>query len=187
MPLRLSALAAVLALPLAASAAGAADAPAPSRAVAALVSHQAPKGWKTEEYANGGGADPVVAHVDGLDRITVRVFGAPGSGYKTPALFLSGAAASSMGRRPEAAGNVTVAGRRLALYKRGFPIDLGDPHAPSGPVVLGREIFCVLPVAGGRFVVLAYSRESPAPDLERRGEKAWENLLKTVEIPGRKT
>jgi hypothetical protein len=128
-----------------------------------------------------------VAFSDGLDRITVRVFGARGSGYKNPALFLAGAAASTMGRKPENAGSVTVAGRRLALYKHGVPINLGDPHVPSGPPMLGTEIFCILPAAGGRFVVLAYARESPAPDLEGRGDAAWEAFLKTVKLPGRKT
>lgn len=183
----------IAALALSASAAGSVEVPktvkaqTPSQSVAALVSHRPPKGWKAEEYANNDGADPVVAFSDGLDRITVRAFGGPGSGYKSPALFLSGAAASTMGRKPESAGSVTVAGRRVALYRRGFPINLGDPHAPSGPPMLGREIFCVLPASGGRFVVLAYSRESPAPDLEGRGDAAWEAFLKTVKLPGRKT
>ncbi len=159
----------------------------PSQAIAALVSRRPPKGWNLEEYANSGGADPVEAYVDGVDRITVRAFGGPGSAYKKPADFLSGAAAGTMGRKPEAAGSVKVAGRRLTVYKRGFPVNLGDPHAPSGPTMLGREYFCVLPVSGGRFIVLSYARESPAPDLERRGERAWEAFLKTVKLPGRKT
>ncbi len=187
-------LSAVLALSAAASAATSLEASktvtitTPSQAVAALISFQPPKGgWKVEEYANGGGADPVVAFVDGLDRIAVRVFGAPGSGYKNPASFLAGPAASTMGRKPEAIGNITVAGRRLALYKHGFPINLGDPHALSGPTMLGQEIFLILPTSGRRFIVLSYARESPAPDLERRGQKAWRAFLKTVKLAGRKT
>ena len=162
-------------------------APTPSQAVAALVNYRPPKSWEVEEYANGGGADPVVAFVDGLDRITVRAFGAPGSGYKNPAAFLSGPAASTMGRKPETIGSVTASGRPVALYKRGIPVNLGDPHAPSAPASLGKEIFCILPGSGGRFVVLSYARESPAPDLERRGEKAWEAFLKTVKLVGRRT
>lgn len=157
----------------------------PSQAVAALVRHQPPKGWTVQEHANG--ADPVVAYEDGLDRITVRAFGGPNSSYKTPALFLSGAAASTMGRKPEDAGTVAAAGRRLALYKRGFPMNLGNPHVPSGRPMLGTEFFCIMPAAGGRFIVLAYARESPAPDLEGRGEAAWAAFLKTVKLPGRKT
>lgn len=186
-------LALIAALALSASAARSVEvtktvkAQTPSQSVAALVSHQPPKGWKVEEYSNRGGADPVVAFSDGLDRITVKVFGGPGSGYKTPALFLSGAAASTLGRKPENVGSVEVAGRRVALYRRGFPINLGDPHVPSGPPMLGKEIFCVLPASGGRFVVLAYARESPVPDLEGRGDAAWEAFLKTVKLAGRKT
>ncbi len=188
------ALFAVLALSAAASAATSLEASktvkaqTSSQAVAALISFQPPKGgWKIEEYANGGGADPVVAFVDGLDRIAVRVFGAPGSGYKNPASFLAGPAASTMGRKPEQVGIVTVAGRRLALYQHGFPVNLGDPHAPSGPTMLGQEVFCLLPAAGRHFIVLSYARESPAPDLERRGQKAWRAFLKTVKLAGRKT
>lgn len=163
------------------------EAPTPSQAISALLSRQPPKGWNSEEYANAGGADPVEAFSDGVDRITIRAFGGPGSAYKKPAGFLAGAAASTMGRKPESVGSATVAGRRLTVYKRGFPINLGDPHAPSGPPMLGKEFFCVLPVSGGRFVVLSYARESPAPDLERRGEEAWEAFLRTVKLPGRKT
>jgi len=162
-------------------------APTPSQAVAALVVHEPPKGWKHEEYANAGGAEPVVAYSDGLDRITIRVFGAKGSAYRSPASFLAGPAASTMGQKPEAAGGVTAAGRRLPLYRHGFPINLGDPHAAPRPTILGREVFCILPASGGRFLVLAYARESPAPDLERHGEKAWESFLKTVNLVGRKT
>lgn len=161
-------------------------APSPSKAISAVVRFSAPKGWRPEAYANG--ADPVFAFVSGEDRIVVRVFGAPGSAYADPAAFLSGAAASTMGRPPEKAGEATVTGRRTTLYQRGFPVSLGDPHIPSGrQQVLGREIFVVLPPLKGRFAVLSYARESPAPDLERTGEKAWEAFLKTVKSPGRKT
>ncbi|MBI2384396.1 MAG: hypothetical protein HYV14_00125 [Elusimicrobia bacterium] len=161
-------------------------APSPAKAISAVVRFSAPKGWRPEHYANG--ADPVSAFVSGEDRIVVRVFGAPGSAYADPAAFLSGAAASTMGRPPEKAGERTVARRRVDLHQRGFPVNLGDPHIPSGrQQVLGREIFLILPASKGRFAVLSYARESPAPDRERRGEKAWEAFLKTVKSPGRKT
>lgn len=162
--------------------------PSPSKAISAVVRFQPPAGWIAEAYANSGGADPVQAFASGEDRIIVRVFGAPGSAYPDPAAFLSGAAASTMGRPPEKTGETSAAGRRLPLYQRGFPINAGDPHAPSPPQPpLGREIFIVLPSSKGRFAVLSYARESPAPDLERRGEKAWRAFLKTVKMPGRKT
>lgn len=161
-------------------------APSPAKTIAAVIRFSAPKGWRAEEYANG--ADLVSAFVSGEDRIVVRVFGAPGSAYADPAAFLSGAAASTMGRPPEKAGEATVAGRRTTLYRRGFPVNLGDPHIPSGrQQVLGLEVFVILPPRKGRFVVLSYARESPAPDLERAGEKAWAAFLKTVKSPGRKT
>lgn len=163
-------------------------APSPSKAIAAVVRFQAPDGWAAEEYANRDGADPVQAFASGEDRILVRVFGAPGSAYKNPAAFLAGAAASTMGRKPEKTGVELVAGRRVALYQRGFPIALGDPHAPSPPSpAMGREVFLVLSGKKGRFAVLSYSRESPAPDLAGAGEKAWAAFLKTVKTTGPKT
>lgn len=180
----------VLALSIVASFACSADEPMPTHAVApsyilaALVRFEPPKGWTREESATGGGTDPAVAYVDGLDRITVRVYGAPGSVYRIPADFLSGPAASTLGRTPGAIGRVTVAGRELPLYEQGFPIHLGDPHEPSPPLTLGRAVFCVLPSAGDRFVVLSYARESPAPDVERRGERAWEAFLRSVQLVG---
>jgi hypothetical protein len=100
---------------------------------------------------------------------------------------LAGPASSTLGRKPETSGSIAAAGRRLALYRHGLPVNLGDPHAPSGPPALGSEVFCILTVSGGRFVVLSYARESPVPDMERRGEKTWEAFLKTVKLVGRKT
>ncbi len=161
-------------------------APTPSQTVSGVLRYKAPGGWRVEEYANAGGADPVVAFVDGVDRISVHVYGAPGSAYKNPAKFLAGPAASTMGAKPEKVGSVAAAGRDLILYRHGIPVSLGDPHAASGPPMLGREIFCLLPGPGGRFLVLSYARESPAPDLEGRGEKSWEAFLKTVKLVGRK-
>jgi hypothetical protein len=160
--------------------------PSPSKVIAGVVRFQPPAGWRPEEYANG--ADPVQAFSSGEDRIVVRVFGAPGSAYAGPASYLDGAAASTMGRKPERSGEETVAGSRVVLYQRGFPIALGDPHAPTPPQQpLGREVFLILPGAKGRFAVLSYARESPAPDLKGAGEKAWSAFLKTVKMPGRKT
>lgn len=156
----------------------------PAAAVASLLTFKSPDGWKAEEYANG--ADPIVAYSDGFDRIAARAFGAPGSAYKTPAEFLAGPAGTSMGAKAEDAGKAVVAGRKVSLYKRRVPLDLGDPHIPGGPTRFGAETFCVIPAAKGRFVVLSYARESPVPDLEDKGEKSWENLLKTVKLPGRK-
>lgn len=160
--------------------------PSPAAAVASLLRFRAPAGWRSGEYANSRGADPVVEFEKGADRIAVYVYGAPGSSYKTPEDFFGGPAATTMGRAPDTAGRVLVDGRGVALYRRRFPLADGDPHAvSSAPLRLGTAVFCVLPpAADGRFAVLTYSRESPIPDLEDRGEKVWNSFLKTVRVPG---
>jgi hypothetical protein len=170
--------AALLALPASAAPA----APSPESAVAALVSLTPPKGWEKTAYANAGGADAVVAYQDGADRLLARVFGAPGSFYETPRAFLTGPAAATMGRRPRPAGRALVAGRRLRVYRRGYPLADGDPHAvSSGRARMASERFVILPPApDGRFVVLSYQRESPVPDPELRGEAAWKAFLKSA-------
>jgi hypothetical protein len=153
----------------------------PSQAVAALLSFAPPKGWTKVEYANAEGADPVVRFESLADAVQIRVFGAPGSDYPTPKDFLDGPAASELGAAPADAGAAEVAGQKLALRRRRFPIEASDPHRPSpGRPPMGTETFCVLPLKGGRFAVLAYRRESPIPDLHRKGEKAWEAFLKSV-------
>ena len=162
---------------------------APAPAVAALLRFQAPAGWRRGDYANSGGADPVVEFEKGADRIAVYVYGAPCSSYKTPEDFMTGPAATTMGRAPDRAGSALVAGRNVALYRRRYPLADGDPHAASSaPPRFGSAIYCVLPAAAdGRFAVLTYSRESPIPDTEERGEKAWESFLKTVKPSGPNT
>lgn len=153
----------------------------PAQAVKALLSFTPPKGWTPVEYANAEGADPVVRFENLSDAVQIRLFGAPGSDYPTPEEFMGGAAASEQGAAPAAAGTALVAGRKLAVHRRRFPIEAADPHRPSpGKSIMGTEVFCVLPLEGGRFAVLAYRRASPIPDLQRKGEKAWEAFLKTV-------
>jgi len=162
------------------AAAASAPRPGPAAAVDAVVRFAAPAGWTRSDYANG--ADPVVAFENGADRLLVRVYGAPGSAYKTPAEFLQGPAASTLGRPPERAGAATVAGRQTPLYRHRIPVGLGDPHVADGrPPRLGPEVFCVLPArADGRFAVLSHARESEIPDLAGLGEKAWKSLLKSA-------
>lgn len=152
------------------------------RAIASLVTFDAPTGFTREERAGEGGVDPVVRFSSGLDRITVRVFGAAGSAHATPDAYLASPAASTMGRAPTPAGTVTVGDRTLPLYRRGFPIMLGDPHVPAAPVTLGREVFCVLPTSGARFVVLAWEVESPVPAPDGGGEDAWSTFLRSVRL-----
>ncbi|MBI5247173.1 MAG: hypothetical protein HY923_08320 [Elusimicrobia bacterium] len=167
-----------------APAAGAAETPmktkTPAAAVAALVRFTAPKGWTASDYANSEGADPVVRFENLSDAITLKVYGAPGSAYATTEAFLAGPAATSRGEAPTEEGTVTVAGRKLKLYRRRFPVNIPDPHGPQVPLMLGNELFAIVPVKGKRFVVLSCLRESPVPDAEGSGEKVWAAFLKTV-------
>lgn len=166
---------------LLAGSAAAAEAPKPAQVIGKLLAFTPPKGWTEDQYANAEGADPVLRFESLADAVQIRVFGAPGSDYPTPKDFLSGAAASTQGAAPDAAGTVLAAGRKLPLYRRRFPLELGDPHRPSsGKSPMGTEVFCVLPLKGGRYAVLAWRRESPAPALDAKGEKAWEAFLKSA-------
>ena len=174
----------IAALALFAPAAGAADKPmkttTPADAVAALVRFTAPKGWTASNYSNSEGADAVVRFENLSDAITLKVYGAPGSAYPTIEAFLVGPAATSQGEAPTAEGTVTAAGRKLKLYRRRFPVNIPDPHGPQVPLMLGNELFAILPAKGKRFVVLSCLRESPVPDAEASGEKVWAAFLKTV-------
>jgi hypothetical protein len=174
-----------------AAAAGAAETPMkktppPSAAaVASVVRFAPPAGWDRSDYANAGGADAVVSFESGLDRISVYLYGAKGSFYRSPADFMRGPAATTMGRAPVRTAVALVAGRRLSVYRRGYPLAEGDPHIPSsGRERMGTETYCVLPPApDGRFVVLSWARDTPAPDPRSLGEKAWKAFLKTVARP----
>lgn len=153
--------------------------PASPLNIAALMRFTPPKGWTPIEYANG--VDPVLRFEKLSDAVQIRLFGAPGSDYPMAKDFMSGPAATEEGAAPAADGTVTVAGKKLALYRRRFSIGVSNPHGPATPKApLGVERFCVLPLKGGRFAVLAYRRSTPAPDLEGTGEKAWAAFLKTV-------
>lgn len=159
-------LAALLAVPAGAAA-------PPAEAVSALLTFTPPKGWALEAYANADGADPVLSYEKLSDSVEIRVLGAPGSDYPAPKDFL--------GEDVPGEETVTVAGRKLPLYRRRFPLEAKNPHGPSKiKSPLGTELFCVLPLKGGRFAVLSYRRESPAPSLDGAGPKAWEAFLKTV-------
>ncbi len=149
--------------------------------IAALLRFTPPKGWSVVEYSNAGGADPVLRFEDRADAVQIRVFGAPGSDYRTPKDFLAGPAATEMGAAPAAKGEVSVAGNKLTLYRRRYPIESPNPHGPAAPnPLMGTELFCVLPLKSGRFAVFAYRRASPIPDLKQEGEKAWAAFLKTL-------
>jgi hypothetical protein len=154
----------------------------PSKIAAALLEWTPPSGWKASEYSNAGGADPVVAYENGIDRIEIKIFGARKSFYRTPEDFMTGPGATTMGRAPVKSGVARAAGGAVTVYRREFPLPGGDPHAFSpGPPMMGRETFCVLPpFPDGRFAVLSYARESSAPDITGNAEKAWKAFLAGV-------
>ena len=111
----------------------------PAAAVAVLVRFTAPKGWTASDYANSGGADPVVRFENLSDAITLKAYGAPGSAYATPEVFLTGPAATSQGAAPTKEGTVSIAGRKLTLYRRRFPVSVPDPHGPPVPLMQGHS------------------------------------------------
>jgi hypothetical protein len=158
---------------------------APADVLTALMRFEAPAGWKRSDYANNSGADAVVSFANGLDRIAIYVYGNHGTAYKSPADFLKGPAASTMGKAPVLVGSAPVAGKKTDLYRRAYPLMDSDPHAAAGkPPRLAAQTFCILPPVGdGRFVVLTYSREAPAPDPSGRGESAWKAFLTSVSPP----
>lgn len=151
----------------------------PAGDVRAAVSFKVPPGWTEEAHANG--PDPVLTLRSGLFRISLAVYGARGSAYATPELFLRGPAASTLGAAPRPAGEALVAGKKRPLYERGFASSLGDPHAPSGGrPALATERFLILPLTRGRFAVAAYAFEDPIPSSKPDGARAFEAFLKTL-------
>jgi hypothetical protein len=155
----------------------------PAQAVGALLAFTPPKGWTASGYANAEGADPVVRFEKLSDAVVIRVFGAPGSAYATPKDFLAGPAGSDQGAAPESAGTAAVAGKKVELHRRSFSIEASDPHRPSpGRSLKGSEVYGVVPLKKGRFAVLAYRRESPIPDIDQAGEKAWTAFLKSIRM-----
>jgi hypothetical protein len=153
----------------------------PPPAASALLDWTPPPGWTASDYSNAGGADPVTSYESGIDRIEIKVFGAPKSFYRTPADFMKGPGATTMGRAPVKSGTARVAGRAVAVYRREYPLPDGDPNIPSSNPLMARETFCVLPpFPDGRFIVLSPARESPAPDITGNAEKAWNAFLAGV-------
>lgn len=179
----------ILALPLMMAAAKepSMNTPPTPEIVAGLVEITPPAGWAKTTYANSGGADTLLAFEHGADRIVIQVFGAKGSFNRTPEDFLAGPGATTMGRSPERKGQASVAGRRVTIFFRRFPLLEGGPH-DSTPVkpMMGTEYFCVLPPARDRrFVVFSLRRESPIPDIDRTGEKSWDAFLRAARAPKR--
>ena len=148
-----------------------------------LIRYQAPPGWDVDSDTTA--PDAYARFRLGEDVIAIRAFGGPGSAYADQAAFLESPSARTLGKTPRRAGQAKVGTAKLPLFRRGYPIRMGDPRrrgAPAGP--LADEVFCVLP-AGERFLVLSYARENPAPDPKSGGRKAWEAFLRALR-PGRR-
>lgn len=175
-------LAALLAAGLAAAPENAMSATAPANAAAAVraaVSFTPPSGWDELAYYNG--SDPVLYLRSGLDRISVTVYGGPRSAYATPALFLRGPAATTMGVPAKLKGEAVVAGKKRQVYERGHILGSSSPiPAPGGRPPLAQERFLILPLAGGRFAVAAYAFEDPIPSSKPDGSLAFDAFLKTL-------
>lgn len=169
-----------------------ADSPAKTSDVEANVSpvrFASPPDWERSEFTSSDGMDTAVEFSQGDDRISILVFGAPGSAYKTPADFLAGPRAMSGEAAPVRAGVEKVAGKKTILYRRQFP--LGDTRQTDDDddaeeARMGTEIFCIVPPgADRRFVVLSYARENDEADPAGVGAKAWAAFLKTIRSPGK--
>jgi hypothetical protein len=160
---------------------------AASEIIEGLIRIEPPSGWGREAYSNTGGVDLVVRFEDRLDRLAVYIYGAKGSFYRSVEDFMSGPGATTMGSPPDITGEEIVAGQKVTMYRRGFPLSVGDPHDydPTRTPLMGKEFFCILPpFEDGRFFVLSYQRESPFPELgpKTKGGNAWKAFLKSVRL-----
>lgn len=144
------------------------------------VRYAAPAGWSVAKSSARKG--PELRFAKGADVIRLRRLGGPGSRYKGPADYLAGFEATTMGKPPEKVRQTKVAGKKVWVYRHGYPIVLGDPHVQDpSPPRLAREEFCVIPYRG-QFFVLSWAWESPVPDLESAGEDAWRAFLSSFTI-----
>ncbi len=157
------------------------EAPVKSKAIevaGALV--ELPEGWSVEKET--AAAQPWIRLHRGRHEIGIRVFGGPTSRYATPAAFLDSFEARTKAALADKVGKVRVLGVKTVLYRRGYPVDLGDPHATGGPEArMAREDFCLAP-AGKRFYVLSHSDESHPPDPEKTEEKDFQRLLRSFRL-----
>ena len=139
------------------------------------IGYSAPSGWELER--NKPGREPELRFSKDLDAIKIRLRGGKGSRYASASDFVQGFEATTLGRPPEKLRKIRVAGRRVWLYRHGYPVMLGDPHMQDPrPPQLAQEEFCVIPW-GGKFWVLSWTLDSPVPDPEAAGERAWELFL----------
>ena len=144
------------------------------------ASSKLPEGWTVEKTAQANDFGLRASRSSNV--IRMRLFGGKGSRYGTAEAYLGGIEAGTMGRPPETNEVVTVSGINTRLYRHGYPINLGDPHAVDPrPPQLATEQFCMVP-AGDRFFVLSYAHESLLPELSGEGDKAWRAFLRSFKL-----
>lgn len=146
-----------------------------------LAVYSAPENWAVERDTVS--ADPKTRWTFGRHVLTVKLLGGPGSRYASPAEYLDGFEARTLGAPAVRVGTATAAG--APLYEHRYPIDLGDPHeaSPAAPV-LAREEFCLVP-AGKRFFALSYAYEAVIPDPRMDGGAFWRQFLKGFSLKKR--
>ena len=143
-----------------------------------LARFSAPENWAVERDTVS--ADPKSRWTFGRHVLTVKLFGGPGSEYETPAAFLDGFGARTMGAPAVRIGTATAAGAPLYEYR--YPVELGDPHAASPvPPVLARAEVCLIP-AGKRFFAVSYAYEAIIPDPRLNGQGFWRDFLKGFKL-----
>jgi hypothetical protein len=142
---------------------------------------EAPRGWEIER--TDGAADPELRFSSGENIIRACLFGGAGSRFATQAAYLTGFAATTMGRPPERIRPARVAGIEIWIYRHGYPIQLGDPHVHDPrPPTLADEEFCLIPLKE-RFVVLSWACEGP-PNPDHSDNDAWQSFLDSFRIDG---
>jgi hypothetical protein len=137
------------------------------------------EGWTVRRTE---GTDPSLILSRDQDIIKARLFGGKGSRYLRLPDYLKGFEATTMGNPPEKVREATVSGLRIWFYRHGYPLMQGDPSVMDPrPPMLASEEFCILPV-GGRFLVLSWAVESPAPDPDAPGEAVWQSFLDSFSL-----
>ncbi|HAM36881.1 MAG TPA: hypothetical protein DEB40_11750 [Elusimicrobia bacterium] len=146
---------------------------------AGVASIESPEGWEVDKAEDA--VDPSLIFSLGPDIIKARLLGGEGSRYASPAEYLKGFEATTMGKPPEKIRAIKVVGGKTWLYRHGYPMALGDPHVVGDmPPILAQEEFCIIPI-GRKFLVLSWAHES-APDPEFAAEKAWTRFLERISL-----
>lgn len=137
--------------------------------VDSLISYAVPKGWKAERNEHG------VQLSRGSQEIGLRVDGGEGAAYETLEDYAKALGIGAPTERSE----IDVAGAKTPLYTTQASKLGQHPHVKRPIDKINAPRYTVLlPLDGGKFLVLQLKELSPAPT--PRGRKAFESFLKTV-------